>query len=170
MKRGYIGSKTGELFEKISKSDTGIILIDEFEKATSELFNCFLETLEAGIATASNGTSVNLSGYIFTSNVPIDKCESTFSSELRSRFNYVYSFNPLSNDDKRNHLYTRFSKYVDKLNSKHNRELTKPLIDNLVKKINVAHYSNIRILNSKIRQIFMEYVKESFPDNDTLWE
>lgn len=170
--RGYIGSETGELFEKISKSDTGIILIDEFEKATPELFNYFLETLESGIATASNGTSINLSGYIFifTSNVPIDKYESTFSPELRSRFNYVCSFNPLSNDDKKNYLYTRFSKYVDKLNSKHNRELSKPSIDDLVKKINVAQYSNIRILNSKIRQIFMEYVKENFPNTDTLWE
>ncbi|EAG7656078.1 ATP-dependent Clp protease ATP-binding subunit, partial [Listeria monocytogenes] len=94
--RGYIGSENGELFDKIENSNVGVILIDEFEKATPEVFNYFLEILESGVATSMLGEEIELSGYIFifTSNVSVSDYEKVFSPELRSRFNYVSSFNP----------------------------------------------------------------------------
>lgn len=53
--RGYIGSNKGELSEKILKSKSKIILIDEFEKASKPVFNFFLELLEDGAFTDSLG-------------------------------------------------------------------------------------------------------------------
>ena len=47
--RGYMGSETGELPMKIERSDIGIILIDEFEKADNPVFNFFLDLLEEGM-------------------------------------------------------------------------------------------------------------------------
>ena len=45
---GYIGSDGGELLKRIQESDVGLILIDEFEKADSAVFNYFLDVLENG--------------------------------------------------------------------------------------------------------------------------
>jgi ATP-dependent Clp protease ATP-binding subunit ClpC len=35
--RGYIGSEEGEIFIRVKGSDTGLILIDEFEKWLEKL-------------------------------------------------------------------------------------------------------------------------------------
>ncbi|EAC8225604.1 AAA family ATPase [Listeria monocytogenes] len=171
--RGYIGSENGELFDKIENSNVGVILIDEFEKATPELFNYFLEILESGVATSMLGEEIELSGYIFifTSNISISDYEKVFSPELRSRFNYVSSFNPLTKVDKNNYLYTRFSKYVSEFNEVFNKRLVKLDKESLESKIDVNNYQNMRILNTTIRQLFMNYVKEKYPNkNDKVWQ
>lgn len=171
--RGYIGSENGELFDKIENSNVGVILIDEFEKATPELFNYFLEILESGVATSMLGEEIELSGYIFifTSNISIFDYEKVFSPELRSRFNYVSSFNPLTKVDKNNYLYTRFSKYVSEFNEVFNKRLVKLDKESLESKIDVNNYQNMRILNTTIRQLFMNYVKEKYPNkNDKVWQ
>ena len=69
--RGYIGSESGELFMKVKDSDTGVILIDEFEKGDSIIYNYFLDVLENGKMTNSQGEDIDLNGYIiiFTSNL-----------------------------------------------------------------------------------------------------
>lgn len=170
--RGYTGSETGELFEKIINSDTGVILIDEFEKATTDLHNYFLEILESGIATSSTGATFDLNGYIFifTSNIATENFEKQFSPELRSRFNYVSSFNPLSIEDKKKYVYTRFSKYISNLNLRFEKQLPELSIETLTENIDVTKYKNIRILNSKIRDFFMEYIKEQYDPDDEIWK
>ncbi|ECH7282910.1 ATP-dependent Clp protease ATP-binding subunit, partial [Listeria monocytogenes] len=142
--RGYIGSENGELFDKIENSNVGVILIDEFEKATPEVFNYFLEILESGVATSMLGEEIELSGYIFifTSNVSVSDYEKVFSPELRSRFNYVSSFNPLTRVDKNNYLYTRFSKYVSEFNEVFDKRLGKLDKESLESKIDVDNYQN----------------------------
>jgi ATP-dependent Clp protease ATP-binding subunit ClpC len=57
---GYLGSEEGgELINKISVSKSKIILIDEFEKATTSVFNFFYELLEDGIFTDRHGAAHN---------------------------------------------------------------------------------------------------------------
>lgn len=70
--RGYIGSEEGELTLKIKASESGVILIDEFEKANPAVWNFFLDLLESGHFTDSQGAMHDLDGYaiIFTSNAP----------------------------------------------------------------------------------------------------
>lgn len=170
--RGYIGSDSGELFDKIRNSDTGIVLIDEFEKATPAVYNYFLEILENGVATSMIGEAIDLNGYIFifTSNVNSDMYELKFSPELRSRFNYVSSFSPLTDLDKSNYLFTRFSKYVDELNRTFKKRLKKPSKEWLESRIIVSQFQNMRILNTEIRNLFMQYVKEQYSlKTDKIW-
>ena len=54
---------------KVKESDTGVILIDEFEKGDSVIYNYFLDVLENGKMTNSQGEDIDLNGYIiiFTS-------------------------------------------------------------------------------------------------------
>lgn len=170
--RGYIGSETGELFERVEQSNTGIILIDEFEKATTSLFNYFLEVLESGVAINSQGEILDLNGYIFifTSNIEPNKFEEVFSPELRSRFNYICSFSPLSYQDKENYLFTRFSKYVDEFNNAYNKKLKKLTTLELKQRIDINMYDNMRVLNSEIRNLFISYINEKYEDKkDKIW-
>ena len=92
--RGYVGSESGELFMKVKESDTGVILIDEFEKGDSVIYNYFLDVLENGKMTSSQGEDIDLNGYIiiFTSNLTPQAFDNFLSPELRSRFNYVGIF------------------------------------------------------------------------------
>lgn len=170
--RGYIGSETGELFDKIEVSDTGILLLDEFEKADSKIYNYFLEVLETGYATNSQGNSVNLNGYIFvfTSNVSTDRYETIFSPELRSRFNLVSFFNPLSYKDKQLYTYNRTKKYIESFNLVHNKRLDKRSIQKIVNSINVENHENIRLLNSLITKKFIDYIKTVYAPDDDLWK
>ena len=69
--RGYRDSEDGEIFMKVRDTDVGILLIDEFEKSNTALFNYFLNVLETGIMENSLGEQMNLNGFIiiFTSNI-----------------------------------------------------------------------------------------------------
>lgn len=53
--RGYIGSNKGELPDKLMRSRSKVILIDEFEKASKPVYNFFLQLLEEGKFTDSLG-------------------------------------------------------------------------------------------------------------------
>lgn len=100
--RGYIGSEEGELSLKIEASESGVILIDEFEKANPAVWNFFLDLLESGHFTDSQGTMHDLDGYIivFTSNAPKEEVREKFPPELLSRFSLKTRLAPLSTEDK----------------------------------------------------------------------
>ncbi|EME3549948.1 ATP-dependent Clp protease ATP-binding subunit, partial [Enterococcus faecium] len=118
--RGFVGSQEGELSSKILKSDSKVILIDEFEKSDNTVHNFFLELLEDGKFTDSLGREFDLSGYIiiFTSNVKQDNELDFFSPELISRFNLLFRFSALSVEEKKtlaNNFETNFiNKIIEK--------------------------------------------------------
>ena len=76
--RGYVGSNKGELPDKLMRSRSRVILIDEFEKASKAVYNFFLQLLEEGKFTDSLGREYDLNKYIivFTSNMPKEKIDS----------------------------------------------------------------------------------------------
>ena len=159
--RGFVGSENGELFSKLDKTDVGIILIDEIEKADKKIFNYFLEVLETGKATNSQGKEYDLDGYIiiFTSNVKKEKFTSVFSPELRSRFDLVYYFELLTQKDKIKYLNDRLKKIVKKYNKEYDKEILKENIEEIKKKIDVDKYLNIRYLNRAIKDEILKFLK-----------
>ena len=94
--RGYIGSEEGELSLKIEASESGVILIDEFEKANPAVWNFFLDLLESGHFTDPQGAMHDLDGYtiVFTSNAPKEEVRGKFPPELLSRFGLKARFAP----------------------------------------------------------------------------
>ena len=159
--RGFIGSENGELFIKLDKTDVGIILIDEIEKADKKIFNYFLEVLETGKATNSQGKEYDLDGYIiiFTSNVKKEKFTSIFSPELRSRFDLVYYFELLTQKDKIKYLNDRLKKIVKKYNKEYDKKILEKDIEEIIKKIDVDNYLNIRYLNRAIKDEILTFLK-----------
>lgn len=153
--RGYIGSNKGELPDKLMRSRSKVILIDEFEKASKPVYNFFLQLLEEGKFTDSLGREYDLNKYIiiFTSNVPKEKVGEYLPPELRSRFSYKCAFWPLSTREKEDYVAFKSECYLDQI--KHECcTIDSTLKASDIINIDVSRYDNMRDINSEImRQI-----------------
>lgn len=153
--RGYIGSNKGELPDKLMRSRSKVILIDEFEKASKAVYNFFLQLLEEGKFTDSLGREYDLNKYIiiFTSNVPKEKVGEYLPPELRSRFSYKCAFWPLSTREKEDYVAFKSECYLDQI--KHECcTIDSTLKASDIINIDVSRYDNMRDINSEImRQI-----------------
>ena len=68
---GYVGHEEGgQLTEKVRRKPYSILLLDELEKAHSDVFNILLQVMDEGRLTDSNGTTVDFKNtvIIMTSN------------------------------------------------------------------------------------------------------
>lgn len=159
--RGYIGSEDGEIFMKVRDSDVGILLIDEFEKSNTTLFNYFLDVLESGKMTSSQGQELDLNGFIivFTSNISKEDYKKRISPELRSRFDYKCMFTLLGNEDKRKYVEFRAESIARKLNPEADQEFRNIIVSYLTSSIDVASYKNMRDINKQIKRAFVNYTR-----------
>lgn len=158
---GYIGSDGGELLKRVNESDVGLILIDEFEKADNAVFNYFLDVLENGKIVNSQAEEFDVSGYIivFTSNITKDNFKSKISPELRSRFDYKGMFNLLTDEDKRKFVHFRVNEIIEKYKRFVSEDIPEKLHDDVVKTIDVSQYENMRDLNKKIKDTFVDFIR-----------
>ncbi|WPZ09971.1 AAA family ATPase [Roseivirga spongicola] len=156
--RGYIGSEDGEIFIRVADSDTGVILIDEFEKSNSTLFNYFLDVLENGKMVSSLAHEIDLNGFIiiFTSNTSKENFKKVISPELRSRFDYKGYFSILKTEDKRKYVEFRLNSIVRKFNKSNESLLDEPFKQIILSQINVRKFKNMRDLNKSIKQMFVK--------------
>lgn len=158
--RGYIGSDDGEIFIRTRNTDVGVLLIDEFEKSNATLFNYFLDVLESGKIISSLAEEIDLNGFIivFTSNIAKEDFLSKISPELRSRFDYKCQFTVLFEDDKIRYTEYRVNEIITKVNKEFEITLPNNCFDELISKINVSKFNNMRDLNKLIKRIFVEYL------------
>ena len=159
--RGYAGSNKGELPDKLMRSRSRVILIDEFEKASKAVYNFFLQLLEEGKFTDSLGREYDLNKYIivFTSNMPKEKIGEFLPAELRSRFNYKCALWPLSTRDKEEYVVFKSESYLEKVKSEY-PEIDRSLKASDIVHIDVSHYSNMRDINSEIMRQITEVLYE----------
>ena len=160
---GYIGSDGGELVKRMNESDVGLILIDEFEKADSAVFNYFLDVLENGKIVNSQAEEYDVNGYIivFTSNISKEDFKKKISPELRSRFDYKGMFNLLTEEDKLKFVHFRVNQIVDKYKEFVSTDLPERIHGEVVGAIDVTQFKNMRDLNKKIKDAFVERIKVS---------
>lgn len=162
--RGYIGSEEGEIFIRVKNSDTGLILIDEFEKSNATLFNYFLDVLENGKMVSSLAEEIDLNGYIiiFTSNISKEDFSHRISPELRSRFDYKGYFTLLYPEDKQKFVQFRVQNIIEKFNNSYSIELSSGVLLMISNRIDVNQFKNMRDLNKKIKDTFVDCVTELF--------
>lgn len=159
--RGYIGSSKGELSDKLFKSKSKVILIDEFEKAGVEVHNFFLELLEDGKFTDSLGREFNLNKYIiiFTSNIKEEDIDKKISPELQSRFSLMYKFSPITETEKLDYLQYKANLLLGKIKLELNIEFSSEALANIYG-IELQRFNNLRKLNREIMlKISQEYQK-----------
>lgn len=151
---GYIGSEEGgELINKMRLSKSKVILIDEFEKATPSVFHFFYELLEDGKFTDRHGTEHNLDGYIivFTSNMSQKKYIEMVPDPLKSRFDMVYRFVELSNDEKIRFINEAALKLSDTIYEKTSINIR---IENISQQLSsLIQYNNLRSIKRKVEDI-----------------
>lgn len=156
--RGYIGSEEGEIFIRVKNSDIGLILIDEFEKSNSTLFNYFLDVLENGKMSSSLSEEIDLNGFIiiFTSNISKEDFTKIISPELRSRFDYKGYFTLLFQRDKQKFVDFRINSIIKNFKIHFNKDLPESIEEEILEKVNVSQFKNMRDLNKSIKNAFVE--------------
>lgn len=164
--RGYMGSEEGELGKKIDSSDAGILLVDEFEKAEPAVWNFFLDLLETGSFTDSQGMEHDLRGFIivFTTNCPLGKIDETFPAELLSRFSLMSLFSKLSISDKKlfvERYVFMFAKKYRETDLKGLPTLPDDIADKAKVEIDIEATENIRILKNTTRSWISEFVEKA---------
>ena len=154
---GYLGYSDGRagdglLVNAIEKSPTGVILLDEIEKAHPDVLNILLQMMDYGILTSAGGKTVSCRNniLIMTSNIGSeleeknrigfgnidnsDKFDETFKSffrpEFRSRLDAVIKFNKLGSVELEMIVNKIFDETATLL---HKQGITITMTDNLLK-------------------------------------
>ena len=160
--KGYYGSERGgELSNKIKNSDSKIILIDEFEKADTDIFNFFYELLEDGKFTDLNENEYNLNGYliIFTTNLKEDNYKDIIPAPLLSRFTMKALFEPVGYELKNKYVVDKTKNLVETYNKKYNKELDYQDVLKQIDKNMVKTTKNFRYLNRIVQSALISTIE-----------
>jgi ATP-dependent Clp protease ATP-binding subunit ClpB len=98
---GYVGyEEGGQLTEAVRRRPYAVVLLDEIEKAHTDVFNILLQVMDDGRLTDGQGRTVDFrnSVLIMTSNIPggRDGAELTFKPEFINRLDDIIEFDSLT--------------------------------------------------------------------------
>src|SRR3989449_930881 len=101
---GYVGyEEGGQLTEAVRRRPYSVVLLDEIEKAHSDVFNVLLQVMDDGRLTDGQGRTVDFKNtvLIMTSNVPGGRAgvDATFKPEFINRLDDIVEFHQLSRDE-----------------------------------------------------------------------
>ena len=100
---GYVGyEEGGQLTEAVRRRPYGVVLLDEIEKAHSDVFNLLLQVMDDGRLTDGQGRTVGFTNtvLIMTSNVAggLDGVRATFKPEFVNRLDEIVEFQQLTRE------------------------------------------------------------------------
>jgi ATP-dependent Clp protease ATP-binding subunit ClpB len=99
---GYVGyEEGGQLTEAVRRRPYSVVLLDEIEKAHSEVFDVLLQILDDGRLTDGQGRTVDFRNtvVIMTSNIRTpDELREFFRPEFLNRIDEVVEFKPLTRE------------------------------------------------------------------------
>ena len=101
---GYVGyEEGGQLTEAVRRRPYSVVLLDEIEKAHSDVFNVLLQVMDDGRLTDGQGRTVDFKNavLIMTSNVAggIDGVRATFKPEFINRLDEIVEFQQLTREE-----------------------------------------------------------------------
>jgi ATP-dependent Clp protease ATP-binding subunit ClpB len=101
---GYVGyEEGGQLTESVRRRPYSVVLLDEIEKAHSDVFNVLLQVMDDGRLTDGQGRTVGFKNtvLIMTSNLPGGRAgvEAQFRPEFVNRLDDIVEFAPLSREE-----------------------------------------------------------------------
>jgi ATP-dependent Clp protease ATP-binding subunit ClpB len=101
---GYVGyEEGGQLTEAVRRRPYSVILLDEIEKAHSDVFNVLLQVMDDGRLTDGQGRTVDFKNavLIMTSNIPGGRAgvESQFRPEFVNRLDDIVEFASLTREE-----------------------------------------------------------------------
>jgi len=96
---GYVGyDEGGQLTEAVRRRPYSVVLLDEIEKAHSDVFHVLLQVLDDGRLTDGQGRTVDFKNTIIvmTSNAPKDALNQLFRPEFLNRVDEMITFHRLT--------------------------------------------------------------------------
>ena len=101
---GYVGyDEGGQLTEAVRRRPYSVVLLDEIEKAHSDVFNVLLQVMDDGRLTDGQGRTVDFKNtvLIMTSNVAggMDGVRATFKPEFINRLDEIVEFHQLTREE-----------------------------------------------------------------------
>ena len=101
---GYVGyDEGGQLTEAVRRRPYSVVLLDELEKAHTDVFNVLLQVMDDGRLTDGQGRTVDFKNtvVIMTSNVPggIEGVRASFKPEFVNRLDEIVEFEQLTREE-----------------------------------------------------------------------
>jgi ATP-dependent Clp protease ATP-binding subunit ClpB len=101
---GYVGyDEGGQLTEAVRRRPYSVVLLDEIEKAHSDVFNVLLQLMDDGRLTDGQGRTVDFKNtvVIMTSNVAggLEGVQATFKPEFVNRLDEIVEFHQLTREE-----------------------------------------------------------------------
>ncbi|MEK7410865.1 MAG: AAA family ATPase, partial [Actinomycetota bacterium] len=114
---GYVGyDEGGQLTEAVRRRPYSVVLLDEIEKAHSEVFNILLQVLDDGRLTDGQGRTVDFTNVvlIMTSNLTVEPID-FFKPEFVNRIDDIVRFSSLTREDLGAIVEVQLQHLVDRL-------------------------------------------------------
>jgi len=173
---GYVGYEDMDnVLEKIKNHPFCILLLDEIEKACSEVLNLFLQILDEGMICDSHGNKVNFKNtiIIMTSNIGSEKNNIGFDKkkndlEIRNilstpfvnRISKIFEFKNLDYDDIKKILLNKVKDLKTKYQNNHlNLHVSGKLIDHIIEDSNYETYGArhaTKLLEEKLDDLIID--------------
>lgn len=186
---GYVGyDQAGFLTEKIRRKPYSVILLDEIEKAHSDVFNILLQILEDGRLTDNQGRTVNFENtiIIMTSNIgnsnsssPIgfghgenkdyslleakihSALKQTFKPEFLNRVDEIVVFNELTKDELKQIINLMLEEVIQEANEKNiSINVTEKMKEFILEKGYDSKYGA-----RPLRRVIQKYIEDEISEN-----
>ena len=115
---GYVGyDEGGQLTEAVRRKPYSVVLLDEIEKAHTDVFNILLQVLDDGRLTDNKGRTVDFKNtiLIMTSNLKKEELRLRMRPEFINRIDEIVKFDPLTPEDIRQIVRIQMSLLQKKL-------------------------------------------------------
>ena len=181
---GYVGyDDNTNIFEEIRNKPYSVLILDEIEKAHTNIINLFLQILDEGKAKNSKGKIVRFDNVviIMTSNVgfheinvgfnhkntKISRLNDSFSIPFMNRVDKVICFNPLNEEDILKIVRMQLKEFKDKYSDKIKIRISKEVENEIVSLSNYEEYGArkiVKIIKDKIETIVIDKIIDGKED------
>lgn len=180
---GYVGyDDAGQLTEKVKRHPYSIVLLDEIEKAHSDVFNILLQVLDDGRLTDAQGNTVSFENTIiimtsnagsnqnmnsigfgtstYAKNKVLDSLKETFRPEFLNRVDEIVIFNSLSDSELTQIVNLMLSDTQNVLNDRN----IKMYVSDEAKKYLLQKGTDIKYGARPLRRAVQRYVEDELSD------
>ena len=181
---GYVGYEDNtNVFEEIRNKPYSVLILDEIEKAHTNIINLFLQILDEGKAKNSKGKVVRFDNVviIMTSNVgfheinvgfnnkntKISRLNDNFSIPFMNRVDKVICFNPLNEEDILRIVRMQLKVFRDKYKDKIKIKISKEVENEILTLSNYEEYGArkiAKIIKDKIETIVIDKIIDGKED------
>ncbi len=176
---GYIGYDDINILEEIKNKPFSVLILDEIEKAHSNVINLFLQVLDEGKLKNSKGKTIRFDNVViimtsnagfhgvdvgFNKNVKTkSKINDSFSIPFISRVDSVLEFNSLTKENISKIVHLKLNELKHKYQNKINVKINPKIVDELVNLIDYENYGarNVnKVIKDKIENQIVEALLE----------